>query len=68
MSTPQSLLNLADFQKRVQAAPVDKDAERFVRIMLEEIAKGCPMSVLVALGQCLIDCRKAELKAEGDSN
>lgn len=59
---------LADFQKAVRNAPTSKQAEKIVRYMLEEVAKDCPMHVLVQLGQCLADCRKTELRDEAERN
>lgn len=60
--------NLATFTECVRNAPISKKAEAFVRLMLERFAKNCPMHVLVQLGQCVIDCREAELRSEAEQN
>jgi hypothetical protein len=60
--------NLREFAQYVRSAPTDKGAERIVRTMLERVAKSCPMEVLVQLAQCLIDCRKFELRNEAEQN
>lgn len=57
-----------EFQQTVNNAAHDKRSEKMVRIMLEEVAKDCPMHVLVQLGQSLIDIRRAELRAEAEQN
>lgn len=59
---------LSEFAGHLKRAPIDKKAERIVRIMVEEVAKDCPMHVLVALGQSLVDSRKSELRNEADRN
>lgn len=59
--------HLAEFAESVRKAPTDKFSEDVVRLMLEEVAKDCPMHVLVRLGQCLVGCRKSEL-AEQNGN
>jgi len=60
--------NLGIFTESLRNAPTDKKAETFVRMMLERFAKNCPMHVLVQLGQCVIDCRKSELRNEAEQN
>ncbi len=57
---------LKEFAEALRNAPTDKRAEKIVRYMVEEVAKDCPKHVLVQLGQCLIDCRKDELRSEAD--
>jgi hypothetical protein len=59
---------LRDFTEHVRRAPSEKFSERVVRHMLEEMAKDCPMAVLVRLGECLIDSRKIELREEAEQN
>ena len=59
---------LQEFREQVKNAPTDKKSEKVVRYMLEEVAKDCPMHVLVQLGQRLIDCRKSELREEAERN
>jgi hypothetical protein len=59
---------LAEFADQLRRAPSDKKAEKVVRFMIEEVAKDCPMHVLIQLGQCLIDCRKSELRDEAERN
>ncbi len=56
------------FAEQVRNAPTDPQCEKVVRYMLEEVAKDCPMHVLVALGQCLVDCRRGELHDEAERN
>jgi hypothetical protein len=60
--------NLDTFTECVRNAPTNKKAEEFVRMMLVKFAKNCPMHVLVQLGQCVIDCRKSELRHEAEQN
>ncbi len=60
--------NLDTFTECVHHAPTCKEAEEFVRMMLERFARRCPMHVLVQLGQCLIDCRRSELREEAEQN
>ncbi len=60
--------NLETFAECVRNAPNSKKAEEFIRMMLERFARNCPMHVLVQLGQCVIDCRKTELRRESEQN
>jgi hypothetical protein len=60
--------NLREFAAHLRNAPTDKEAERIVRIMVQRVAKTCPIHILVQIGQCLIDCRKAELRGEAEQN
>lgn len=57
-----------EFAEHVRQAPASHPSERIVRLMLEDVAKDCPMHVLVQLGQCLVDCRKSELREEAERN
>lgn len=57
-----------EFQKHVKMAATDAQSEEIVRVMLERVAKTCPMHVLVQLGQCLVDCRRSELRDEAERN
>lgn len=57
-----------EFEQSVEKAPTDEGAERIVRIMLEEVAKDCPMHVLVHLGQSLVECRRREQREEATKN
>lgn len=57
-----------EFAESINLAPTDKQAERIVRIMLEEVARDCPMHVLVHLGRSLVECRKSELRDEAERN
>jgi hypothetical protein len=59
---------LNDFAKALRDAPTDARAEKIVRYTVEEIAKDCPMRILVAIGQCIVDCRKSELQDEAERN
>jgi hypothetical protein len=59
---------LREFAESVRLAPTDKLSERIVRLMLEDVAKDCPMHVLVHLGQSLVECRKNELREEAGRN
>lgn len=65
--TPSNF-NLAAFQEHVRLAPTDAHSESVVRNMLEKAAAHCPVGMLVRLGQCLADCRRAELQSEAGSN
>jgi hypothetical protein len=60
--------NLDTFTQAVLNAPHLPEAEEHVRTKLEKFAKSCPMHVLVQLGQCVIDCRKEELRQEAERN
>jgi hypothetical protein len=60
--------HLLEFSESVRLAPTDRLAERIVRLMLEDVAKDCPMHVLVHLGQSLVECRKNELREEAERN
>ena len=59
---------LQKFAESVKLAPTDKRSERIVRCMLEEVAKDCPMEVLIHLGKALIEYRKSELRIERERN
>jgi hypothetical protein len=59
---------LAEFANYLSAAPADEKAEWVVRTMLGKVAQNCPMGVLLQLGQCLIDCRRSELRGEAEQN
>lgn len=59
---------LGDFLANLRDAPTDKQAEKIVRYMLEEVAKDCPMPLLVQLGQCIADYRKSEIRDEAERN
>ena len=60
--------NLDIFTECVRNAPTVPKAEEFVRLMMGKFSKSCPMHILVQLGQCLIDCRKLELRQEVEQN
>ncbi len=57
--------HLSEFAKYVRDAATDKQAERVVRLMIEKVAKNCPLDVLVQIGQCIVECRKDELRNNG---
>jgi len=59
---------LKEFAEQLLKAPTDERAERIVRLMIEELAKDCPMHVLVCIGQSIIDCRQEELRDEAERN
>jgi hypothetical protein len=59
---------LKEFAEHLRKAHADQRSERIVRAVIEEIAKDCPMSVLVQIGQSIIDCRKDELRSEAERN
>ena len=59
---------LKEFAEHLRKAPTDNKSERIVRIMIEEVAKDCPMHILVQLGQSIVDCRKAEVRDEAERN
>lgn len=60
--------NLNDFARYVNDAATDKQAERVVRLMIEKVARNCPVDVLIRLGQCIVECRSAELRDEAERN
>lgn len=60
----QSVDNLTKFASCVEDMPHNAGAEAFVRLVLEGVAKKCPMDVLVKLGKCVVDIRIAELRAK----
>ncbi len=60
--------NLDTFTECVRHAASVPAAEEHVRLMLGKFSKSCPMHVLVRLGQCVIDCRKEELRQEAEQN
>lgn len=59
---------VSEFAEFVKNAPHDGRAEMVVRGMLEEIAKDCPMHVLVHLGQSLVECRRKEMREQAGLN
>jgi hypothetical protein len=59
---------VSEFAEFVKNAPTDQRAENIVRGMLEDVAKDCPMHVLVHLGQSLIECRRNELREQAGLN
>lgn len=61
-----SVNNLPKFQEQLRLARTNPRAERIVRIMLEEVAKDCPLAVLLRLGETLVECRKEEIIREGN--
>jgi pheromone shutdown protein TraB len=60
--------NLREFSEHVRKALVDERSERIVRVMLEKTAQSGPLHVVAQLGQCLVDCRKSELRSEAEQN
>ena len=60
--------NIRGFEELVRLARSDERAERAVRNMLRGCADSCPVDVLVQLGECLIDARKSELRADAELN
>lgn len=60
--------NLQTFTECVRNVATSKKAEQFVRMMLERFARTCPVHVLAQLGQCIIDCRKSDLRSEAEQN
>lgn len=60
--------HLAEFADGLRNAPNDPSAERIVRLTIEEVAKNCPMPILMHIGQCVIDCRRDELRQEAELN
>jgi hypothetical protein len=60
--------SVEQFAEYVRNAPGDRQAEQIVRIMLEKVAKNCPVHILVQLGNCLVACRKSELRNEAEKN
>ena len=60
--------HLDEFIRNVQKATTSKKDELIVRHVVEEVAKDCPIGILVQIGQCIIDCRKSELHDEAERN
>jgi hypothetical protein len=60
--------HLGEFVEHVRLAPTEEHSERMVRGMLEEVARDCPMGLLVRLGQCIVNYRTSELRAEAERN
>ena len=60
--------NLREFSEHVRNALTNERSERIVRVMLEKTAQNGPLHVLVQLGQCLVDCRKSELRSDAEQN
>ncbi len=56
--------NLRNFQEIIRRAKSDTDAERFVRQMLRGAADRAPLEAILELGQCLVDVRKHEMRAD----
>ena len=59
---------LDEFKQYLNNAKTNVKAEKIVRLMIEEVAKNCPIDVLIRLGECIIDCRKIELRNELERN
>ena len=59
---------IAGLQEKVASAPTDKKAEAFLRDLIADVAKDCPIHALVHIGQCLVDIRKSELRDEAERN
>lgn len=60
--------NLAEFADYVRSVPTSRQAEKIVRLMVEKVAKNCPIEVLVRIGQCILECRQSELRSEAEQN
>lgn len=65
---PDSGGNLRLFADKVRSIATDPEAESFVRGMLSRIAKSCPLEVLARLGECLVECRRDEIRDESQLN
>jgi hypothetical protein len=59
---------LAEFSRQVSFARFDKESERIVRCILEEVAKDCPLPLILELAGVVIDYRKRELRIEAEQN
>ena len=59
---------VSEFAEHVRKAATNKQSEKIVRYMIEDVAKDCPMHVLKQLGQCLVDCRRSEVRTEAEQN
>ncbi len=49
-----------EFAGHVYLCRTIKQSERVVRIMLEEVAKDCPLTILEKLGWCLVTAIREE--------
>ena len=56
------------FAATLEQAPTYKGAETLLRAFIEELAKDCPMHVLLAMGRAVLDVRKEELRKEAEAN
>lgn len=59
---------IPEFLEQLKNAPTDPQAERIVRIMLEKVARGSPLWVVLALGHKLIEIRKDEMREDAERN
>ncbi|MBX9625617.1 MAG: hypothetical protein K2X82_17560 [Gemmataceae bacterium] len=59
---------LREFARFVREAADDPGAELAVRAVMGEVVASCPTRVLVQLAECVIQCRRTELRGEADRN
>ncbi len=60
--------HLDEFVKYLHDAATDGWAERIVRLSIEHAARNCPVDVLVQIGQCVVECRRDELREDAERN
>ena len=68
MDTAISILNIADFAKRVELGRAEPEQEAWVREFLAGIMEDCPIDVLVAVAEAVLAKRRVELSQAGQTN
>lgn len=68
MDTPESLIGVNDFAKRIEGMATDPAKERFVRELVAEIAMDCPLHIIKKIATCVLDLRRAELLSSSQRN
>lgn len=60
--------HLDDFIRHVNAAPINAESEKIVRVMLGRTAGNCPIDLLLDIARVVIDFRRGELRDEARKN
>lgn len=68
MDTLKSLEYVNDFARRIECMADDPKQERFVRELVADIAKDCPLHVLKEIALCVLSVRRRELNEAGRQN
>lgn len=61
-------VSLNSFVKAVSHAKHDSRSEQIVRHTIAEVAMACPIELLVDLGECIIEFRRAEIRTDLEKN